>query len=142
MATGEQLPVSLIHFGAFEFDLAACELRKGGVQIKLQGQPCQVLVALLENAGRVVTREELRDRLWPKDTFVDFDHSLNIAVNKIRDALDDQATSPQFVETIPRRGYRFLASIEPVATGSDAGSARSGGAVRTGRPVRRLLVSI
>ena len=142
MATGEQQPVSLIHFGAFEFDLAACELRKGGVQIKLQGQPCQVLVALLENAGRVVTREELRDRLWPKDTFVDFDHSLNIAVNKIRDALDDQAASPRFVETIPRRGYRFLASIEPVATGPDAGSASLGGAVRTGLPVQRLLLSI
>ena len=97
----------------FEVDLAAGELRKNGTRIRLQEQPFQILVYLLDRAGEVVTREELRQKLWPADTFVDFDHSLNTAVNKLREALGDSASSPRYVETLARRGYRFLA---PVAT--------------------------
>ncbi len=103
-----------LRFGVFEVDLAAGELRKNGGRIRLQEQPFQVLAALLQNAGQVVTREELREKIWPSDTFVDFDHSLNTAVNKIRESLGDSASSPRFVETLARRGYRFIASVENV----------------------------
>jgi DNA-binding winged helix-turn-helix (wHTH) protein len=106
----------LLRFGVFELDLAARELRKNGARIRLQEQPFQVLAALLENASQVVTREELRVRIWPADTFVDFDHSLNTAVNKIREALGDSASSPRFVETLARRGYRFIAPVDNIAT--------------------------
>lgn len=99
-------------FGAFEVDLAAGELRKSGVRIRLQEQPFQVLALLLERPGDVVTREELRQKLWPADTFVDFDHSLNTAILKLREALSDSASSPRYVETLPRRGYRFVAPVE------------------------------
>jgi len=99
-------------FGVFELDLNAGELRKSGVKLRLQGQPFQVLALLLERAGDVVTREELRQQLWPSDTFVDFDHSLNTAINKVREALGDSATSPRYVETLARRGYRFIAPVE------------------------------
>ena len=102
----------LIHFADFEVDLRAGELRKEGVKIRLQEQPFRVLAALLEASGQVVTREELRTRLWPADTFVDFDHRLAAAVNKIRDALEDSAQSPRFIETVGRRGYRFLLPVE------------------------------
>ena len=102
----------LLRFGVFEVDLAAGELRKNGARIRLQEQPFQVLVVLLENAGKVVTREDLRQKIWPADTFVDFDHSLNTAVNKIREALGDSASSPRFVETLARRGYRFLGQVD------------------------------
>jgi TolB-like protein/DNA-binding SARP family transcriptional activator len=103
--------MQVIHFGDYEADLRAGELRKKGVKLKIQEQPLQILAMLLEHPGQVVTREELRSRLWPSDTFVDFDHSLNKAINKLREALGDSADSPQFVETLPRRGYRFLASV-------------------------------
>jgi DNA-binding winged helix-turn-helix (wHTH) protein len=106
----------LLRFGVFEVDLTAGELRKNGVRLRLQEQPFQVLTALLENAGRVVTREDLRQKVWPADTFVDFDHSLNTAVNKIREALGDSAASPRFVETLARRGYRFIAPVNGVET--------------------------
>jgi adenylate cyclase len=99
-----------VRFGAFELDLRAGELRKQGVKIKLQGQPFQILSMLLEHSGQVVTREELRSNLWPSDTFVDFDHSLNKAINKLREALGDSAESPRFIETLAKRGYRFLES--------------------------------
>src|SRR6266436_3985709 len=105
----------LVRFGVFEVDLAAGELRKNGARIRLQEQPFQVLSALLQNAGQVVTREDLREKIWPADTFVDFDHSLNTAVNKIREALGDSASSPRFVETLARRGYRFIAPVDGVA---------------------------
>ena len=98
-------------FGVFELDLSAGELRKSGVKLRLQGQPFQVLALLLERAGDVVTREELQQKLWPSDTFVDFDHSLNTAVNKVREALGDSASSPRYVETLARRGYRFIAEV-------------------------------
>ncbi len=107
------MPIArLARFGSFELDLATGELRKGGVRIKLQEQPFQVLIALLERPGEVVTREELRERLWPGDTFVEFDDGLNTAVRKIRQALGDSADNPRFVETLPRRGYRFVALAE------------------------------
>jgi cholera toxin transcriptional activator len=106
----------LLRFGVFEIDLTAGELRKNGARIRLQEQPFQVLTALLLNAGQVVTRDELREKIWPADTFVDFDHSLNTAVNKIRESLGDSASSPRFVETLARRGYRFIASVDSVAT--------------------------
>jgi DNA-binding winged helix-turn-helix (wHTH) protein len=98
-------------FGVFELDLDAGELRKSGIKLRLQGQPFQVLVLLLERAGDVVTREELQQELWPADTFVDFDHSLNTAINKVREALGDSASSPRYLETLARRGYRFIAPV-------------------------------
>jgi cholera toxin transcriptional activator len=102
----------VVRFGIFELDLNAGELRKSGVKLRLQGQPFQVLALLLERAGEVVTREELQQKLWPSDTFVDFDHSLNTAINKVREALGDSASSPRFVETLARRGYRFIAPVQ------------------------------
>ncbi|MGB0049235.1 MAG: winged helix-turn-helix domain-containing protein, partial [Terriglobales bacterium] len=105
----------LLRFGVFEVDLAAGELRKNGGRVRLQEQPFQVLSALLQNAGQVVTREQLRAEIWPADTFVDFDHSLNTAINKIRDSLGDSASSPRFVETLARRGYRFIAPVDRVS---------------------------
>jgi DNA-binding winged helix-turn-helix (wHTH) protein len=102
-------------FGVFELDLNAGELRKSGVKLRLQGQPFQVLALLLERAGEVVTREELQQKLWPSDTFVDFDHSLNTAINKVREVLGDSASSPRYVETLARRGYRFIAPVQAPA---------------------------
>jgi cholera toxin transcriptional activator len=102
-------------FDEFEADLRAAELRKGGTRLKLQMQPFQVLVALLERPKEVVTREELRQRLWPQDTFVDFDHGLNTAMVKLRDVLGDSASKPKFIETIAKRGYRFLGCVEVVS---------------------------
>jgi TolB-like protein len=104
-----------IKFGVFEADLAARELRKNGLKIRLQDQPFQVLALLLENSGQVVTREDLRQKLWPADTFVDFDNSLNTAINKIREALGDSCENPRLLETLPRRGYRFVGAIETKA---------------------------
>jgi cholera toxin transcriptional activator len=103
---------TVVRFGVFELDRKAGELRKSGVKLRLQGQPFQVLTLLLDRAGEVVTREELQQRLWPSDTFVDFDHSLNTAINKVREALGDSASSPRYVETLARRGYRFIAPVE------------------------------
>jgi cholera toxin transcriptional activator len=102
-------------FDEFEADLRAAELRKNGNRLKLQLQPFQVLVALLERPQEVVTREELRQRLWPQDTFVDFDHGLNTAMVKLRDVLGDSASKPKFVETIAKRGYRFLGTAEVIS---------------------------
>jgi TolB-like protein/DNA-binding winged helix-turn-helix (wHTH) protein/Flp pilus assembly protein TadD len=101
-----------LRFGVFELDLRAGELRKHGLRVRLQEQPFQVLATLLEHPGEVVTREELQKKLWPADTFVDFDHGLNKTINKIRDALGDSADSPRFVETVARRGYRFIAEVK------------------------------
>jgi TolB-like protein/DNA-binding winged helix-turn-helix (wHTH) protein/Flp pilus assembly protein TadD len=103
-----------LRFGAFEVDLRAGELRKQGLKVKLQERPLQILALLLENPGEVVTREELRQQLWPADTFVDFDHSVNTAINKLRESLGDSAESPRFIETLPRHGYRFIGHVEPV----------------------------
>ena len=99
-------------FGDFEVDLQAGQLRKRGHRIKLQDQPFLVLAALLEKPGEVVTREVLQQRIWPDGTYVDFDQSLNKAVNKLRDALADSADRPRYIETLPRRGYRFIGAVE------------------------------
>src|SRR5512143_1587578 len=98
----------VIRFGVFEADLRAGELHKQGLRVKLQEKPFQLLAILLERPGDVVTREELREKLWPGDTFVDFDHGINIAINKLREALGDSAESPRYIETLARRGYRFI----------------------------------
>ena len=105
-----------VHFGTFEVDLRARELRRNGTRIRLQEQPFQILAMLLDRPGEVVTREELRGRLWPADTYVDFDHSLNAAVRRLRDALGDSAENPRFVETVARRGYRLLAPVNGTVT--------------------------
>jgi cholera toxin transcriptional activator len=110
----------IARFGVFEADLEAHELRKQGRRVRLQDQPFAILALLLERPGAIVSREELRDKLWPADTFVDFDHSLNTAVNKIREVLGDSASSPRFVETVARRGYRFLGEVR---TSGDAEAA-------------------
>jgi len=113
MSTSE--PVAdhrLLRFGLFQVDLRAGELRKDGNRIRLQEQPFQVLAALLSQPGEIVTRDELRERLWSADTFVDFDHSLNTAMNKIREALGDSASNPRFIETLAKRGYRFIAPVQ------------------------------
>ena len=99
-------------FGAFVVDVRTSELLKGGKKIKVQLQPMQVLAALLERPGEIVTREELRKRIWPEDTFVDFEHSLNTAIKKLRQALGDRASKSKYIETLPRRGYRFLREVE------------------------------
>lgn len=119
-------------FDEYEADLRAAELRRSGNRLKLQMQPFQVLVALLERPKDVVTREELRQRLWPEDTFVDFDHGLNTAVAKLRDVLGDSASAPRYIETIAKRGYRFLADVavttdQPSAPGSIAANAFAAG---------------
>ena len=103
-----------LRFGVFELDLRAGELRKNGLRVRLQEQPIRVLTMLAEHPDEIVTREELQKRVWPADTYVDFDHGLNKAINKIRDALSDSAESPRFVETVPRRGYRFLAEVKVI----------------------------
>ena len=102
----------ILRFAAFELDRAAGELRRNGRKVKLQEQPFQILAMLLERAGEVVTREEVQQRLWPGDTYVDFDRGLNTAVKRLREALGDSAGHPRFVETLPRRGYRFIAAVE------------------------------
>lgn len=113
-----------VQFGLFEADLTAGELRRSGVRVRLQAQPFRILAMLLERPGEVVTREEIEQRLWGNDTIVDFDHSLGTAINKIRDALGDSAESPRFIETLARRGYRFLAPVSPVEA-AEAGAAAS-----------------
>jgi TolB-like protein/DNA-binding winged helix-turn-helix (wHTH) protein/Flp pilus assembly protein TadD len=104
----------VLRFDTFELDLRAGELHKRGVKLRLQGQPVQLLTILLQSAGSVVTREELRSQLWPADTFVDFDHSLHNAIGRIREVLGDSAEIPRYIETLPRRGYRFIAPVEEV----------------------------
>ena len=108
-----------IRFGVFELDLRSGELQKQGRKIRLEGQPVQVLMCLLENPGELVTREELHRKLWPADTFVNFEHGLNTAVKRLRQALSDSADNPRFVETLPRRGYRFIAPIQVVPASGD-----------------------
>lgn len=123
---------SITRFGVFELDLSAGELRKSGVKLRLQEQPFQVLALLLERAGDLVTREELRQKLWPSDTFVDFDHSLNTAINKVREALGDSASNPRFVETMARRGYRFIAPVQQNIQ-KESSSSGGDGAVANGQ---------
>jgi len=118
MATAMFSP-RIIRFGIYEADLQSGELHKGTLKLKLSGQPFQVLAILLEHSGEVVTREELHMRLWP-GTLVDVDHNLNTAINKIREVRGDSAENPRFVETLPRRGYRFIAAVDGAPTGIGA----------------------
>jgi DNA-binding winged helix-turn-helix (wHTH) protein len=111
----------IFRFGAYEADPGSGELRKSGLRLRVQEQPFQALLMLLERPNEVVTRDELRQRLWPADTFVDFDHSLNTVVNKLREALNDSAANPRFIETLARRGYRFLAPVEFVSKHATSG---------------------
>jgi Tol biopolymer transport system component/DNA-binding winged helix-turn-helix (wHTH) protein len=118
----------VVRFGTYEVDLRSGELRKNGLKVRLTGQPFQILAILLERPGELVTREELQKRLWPGDTFVDFDRGLNAAVNRVREALGDSAENPRFVETLPRRGYRFIGQVEgpPPASSTESQSAVDG----------------
>src|SRR5215469_4294056 len=115
MAPGNGPSPRIVRFATFEVDLEARELRKNGRKLKLQGQPFEVLAMLLERPGELVGRERLRERLWSTDTFVDFDHGVNTAINRLREALGDSADNPRFIETLPRRGYRFIAPVESSA---------------------------
>jgi DNA-binding winged helix-turn-helix (wHTH) protein/tetratricopeptide (TPR) repeat protein len=126
---------AILRFGLFEVDVRAGELRKQGVRIKLQEQPFHVLTVLLQRPSEVVTREELRSQNWPADTFVDFDNSLNTSINKLREALGDSAENPRFIETMPRRGYRFIAPV----TGVD-GTTKGTAAGTSARPRSRKII--
>ncbi len=105
----------VVRFSTYEVDLRAAELYRAGHKIRLQVQPFHILAILLEHPGEVVTREDLQKRLWPADTFVDFDHSLNTAIKKLRQALCDDKRNPRFIETLPKRGYRFIGTVEQAA---------------------------
>src|SRR5215831_8098985 len=118
MTDATQAP-SVRRFGSFEINLQSGELRKNGIRLRLSGQPFQVLSVLVERPGEVVTREELHSSLWPADTFVDFDHGLNNAVARIREVLDDSSETPRYVETLPRRGYRFTAPVADLQPARD-----------------------
>src|SRR5882724_9073833 len=128
----------IVRFGTFEVDVRSGELRKQGVRVKLQEQPFHVLTVLLQCAGQVVTREELRNQNWPADTFVDFDNSLNTAINKLREALGDSADNPRFIETLPRRGYRLIA---PVTEADGATRGTAAGVSAAARPRSRKIVA-
>src|ERR1700690_3532279 len=106
-------------FGAFEADAATGELRRQGLRIKLNAQPFQVLLMLLERRGELITREEISRELWPDGTFVDYKHGVNSAINRIREALGDTAGNPRFIETLARRGYRFVAPVEQIIRNED-----------------------
>src|ERR1700691_351572 len=136
-----------LRFDDFELDVRAGQLRRQGVRLRLSGQPFQVLEILLERAGDVVTREELRRCIWPADTFVDFDHSLHNAIARVREVLGDSAENPRYIETLPRRGYRYIGAIEdaqaPPASAENAvdpGKALSLAA--PGKPKSRLTVVV
>jgi DNA-binding winged helix-turn-helix (wHTH) protein len=130
----------IVRFGVFDVAARSGELRKAGRRVAVQEQPFRVLLALLERPGELVTRDQLRRRLWPEDTFVDFEHGLNAAIKRLRDALGDSADNPRFVETLPRRGYRFIAPVRGSDDGPDAPASVSRSRRRCGtrqRPVHR-----
>jgi DNA-binding winged helix-turn-helix (wHTH) protein/tetratricopeptide (TPR) repeat protein len=128
----------ILRFGVYEVDVRAGELRKQGARIKLQEQPFHVLTVLLQRPGEVLTREELRNQNWPADTFVDFDNSLNTAINKLREALGDSADNPRFIETLPRRGYRFIAPV----TGVDGATRGTPTGVSAAAPPRNRKIAV
>ena len=136
----------VVRFGSYEVDLRAGELRKKGFKIRLQEKPFQILAALLEHPGELVTRKELQERLWSADTFVDFDGSLNAAVGKVREALGDSAENPRFVETLPRRGYRFIAPVEKhvssLTAATDSGASPQSSAEGQGLPLAKDEVNV
>ena len=129
---------SIYRFGVFELDLRAAELRKNGVKLRLQDQPYQVLLKLLEHSGEVVSREELRSTLWQEDTFVDFETGLNTAIKRLRETLGDSADNPTFIETLPRRGYKFIAPVEtPVSKDTGVPVRAASGSIRRKKPLKR-----
>jgi cholera toxin transcriptional activator len=135
----DSLDLRVFRFGIFELDAHTGELRKDGkVRPRLQGQPLELALQLLARPGEVVTREDLRKRLWPADTFVDYDHSLNTAVNKLREALGDSADNPRFVQTLTRQGYRFIAPVQilPLSGDSGANASEAGGSAAAGEIAR------
>jgi len=129
----------VVKFGVFEVDLEAGELRKSGMRQKLAGQPFQVLQLLLEHPQHIVTHEELQQRIWPQGTFVDYDLALKKAVNRIREVLGDSAESPRFIETIPRRGYRFIAQVSGNGDAEAVAELPTEGALTETRRSRRSL---
>src|SRR5438093_8848063 len=130
---------AILRFGVFEVDVRSGEVHKQGARIKLQEQPFHVLTVLLQRPCEVVTREELRSENWSADTFVDFDNSLNTAINKLREALGDSADNPRFIETLPRRGYRFIAPVTAV-DGTTRGTATGASAAAPKRS-RKIVVT-
>jgi DNA-binding winged helix-turn-helix (wHTH) protein len=128
-------PNSVVRFGTYEVSLQSGEVRKAGLRIRVQQQPMKLLEILLEHPGEVVTREELRSRVWPNESFGDFDQALNIAIGKLRSALGDSAENPRFIETLPKRGYRFIADVSVLDT--DAGLRRPE-SVAAGPPAQSL----
>jgi TolB-like protein/DNA-binding winged helix-turn-helix (wHTH) protein/Tfp pilus assembly protein PilF len=132
----------VLRFGVFEVDLRSGELRKQGVRIKLQELPFHILTVLLQRPGAVVTRKELREGNWPADTFVDFDNSLNTAINKLREALGDSADNPRFIETLPRRGYRFIAPVDGLGTSPDIQDIRPPVKALQAAPSLRWLIAL
>jgi DNA-binding winged helix-turn-helix (wHTH) protein len=135
-------PSVVLRFGAFELDLRAGELRKQGLRVKLQEQPFRVLTVLIHRPGEVVTRDELRASIWPADTFVDFDNSLNTSINKLREALGDSAESPRFIETLPRRGYRFVAPVTGLESKRTSGTEAPTRHWKFAAPVAALTVAL
>jgi len=134
-------PGSVLRFGVFQVNLAARELRKHGVRIRLPGQPFCILSILLEKPGEVITREEIRRRLWSSDTFVDFEHSLNSAIKKLRAALGDSPENSRYIETVPRVGYRFIAPVEQVSLTATTVAGASAVMDRSGVPAAAVDVS-
>src|SRR5215469_1541896 len=131
----------VFRFGVYELDMHSRVLRKHGLRIRLQEQPLMVLAAFLKCPGELISREDLRAGVWPRDTFVSFDHALNTAVKKIRAALSDDADAPRYVETVPRRGYRFIAPVETVQPNSSGRADLHSEEKQAGQPItgwRRL----
>jgi TolB-like protein/DNA-binding winged helix-turn-helix (wHTH) protein len=137
MSLDDPISHQLIRFGSFELDLPSGELRRNGAKVKLQEQPLQILQVLLQHSGRVISREDLRKRIWAEDTFVDFDRGLYSALARLREALSDSAENPRFIETIPRRGYRFIASVETVTAASPQ---EPNSAAVQRKPARRSII--
>src|SRR5258708_4238900 len=135
-----QRPSPTIRFASFELDAASAELRKNGTLIKLQPQPLKVLLLLIQHAGQVVTREEIQQCLWSDSTFVDFERGINFSINQIRAALSDNADSPRFVETLPRRGYRFIAEVAQECSAKEVPSF-TGVTAKTGRRRWRIIAA-
>jgi TolB-like protein/DNA-binding winged helix-turn-helix (wHTH) protein len=131
-----------VRFGVYEFEPASGELRKHGVRVKLEGQPVAVLAILLERPGELIAREELEKRLWPADTFVDFEHSLNAAVRRLRVALNDSAGTPRYIETLARRGYRFIAPVSPASAADEVTAAGEPSARRRWRSIFAALTAV
>ena len=131
----------ILRFGSFEADVRAGELHKQGLKVRLQDQPFQILIMLLEQPGKLVTRQEIHQKLWPADTFVDFDHGLNNAINRLREALGDSAGTPRLIETVPRKGYRFIGQVSIDSTTGPVAEPAAAPAVVVA-PAQRFVVEV